>query len=237
MKTFLNDCKQTECMRLGVLFSGGKDSCLALFKTMKEVVCLISVISKNKESYMFHTPNIEITKMQAEAIGLPLIQKITEGKKEEELEDLRKAIEEAKETFKIEGIVTGAVESVYQSKRIQKICDELGLQCINPLWKKDQEELLKEIVENGFKVIISGIFAYPLDEKWLGRKIDKKTIKGLVELKEKYQISPAGEGGEIETTVLYAPFFKKRIEILDSEIKAKENSGVFVIKKARLLEK
>jgi ABC transporter with metal-binding/Fe-S-binding domain ATP-binding protein len=224
-------------MRLGVLFSGGKDSCLALFKTMKEVVCLISVISKNKESYMFHTPNIEITKMQAEAIGLPLIQKITEGKKEEELEDLRKAIEEAKETFKIEGIVTGAVESVYQSKRIQKICDELGLQCINPLWKKDQEELLKEIVENGFKVIISGIFAYPLDEKWLGRKIDKKTIKGLVELKEKYQISPAGEGGEIETTVLYAPFFKKRIEILDSEIKAKENSGVFVIKKARLLEK
>jgi predicted ATP pyrophosphatase (TIGR00289 family) len=113
-------------MRVGVLFSGGKDSTLALSKAMKEheVVCLITIISKNTESFMFHTPNIEITKLQAESIGLPLIQRITEGKKEEELEDLRKAVVEAKENYRIDGIVTGAVESVYQSKRIQKICDD-----------------------------------------------------------------------------------------------------------------
>jgi len=226
-------------MRVGVLFSGGKDSTLALSKAMKEheVVCLITIISKNTESFMFHTPNIEITKLQAESIGLPLIQRITEGKKEEELEDLRKAVVEAKENYRIDGIVTGAVESVYQSKRIQKICDDLDLQCINPLWRMDQEKLLEEIVENNFKVIISGIFAYPLDEKWLGKQIDKEMIKELVKLKEKYQVSPSGEGGEIETTVLDAPFFKKIIDILDFEIKAKENSGVFIIKKARPIEK
>ena len=226
-------------MRLGVLFSGGKDSTYALLKAMEKdsVVCLITILSKNKESYMFHTPNIEITSLQAGAIGLPLIQATTEGVKEEELKDLEEAIKSAKEKFKIEGLVTGAVESVYQSQRIKKICDNLGISCINPLWKKDQEGLLRELIKNKFKIIISGIFAYPLDDKWLGREIDEKAIKELVELRGKYHISPSGEGGEIETTVLDAPFFKKKIEILESSKIYKENSGVFVIKKARLTEK
>jgi ABC transporter with metal-binding/Fe-S-binding domain ATP-binding protein len=226
-------------MKLGVLFSGGKDSTYAFLKASEteKVVCLITVISKNKESYMFHTPNIEITELQAESIGLPLVRVISEGKKEEELQDLKKAIEEAKERFNIEGVVTGAIESVYQSGRIQRICNELNLHCFNPLWKKNQEKLLKEILDSKFKVIISGIFAYPLDKRWLGKELNESTIKELINLKEKYKISPAGEGGEIETTVLDAPFFKKRIEILDYEIKAEENSGVFIIKKARLVEK
>ena len=226
-------------MKLGVLFSGGKDSTYALLKANEigNVVCLITVVSKNKESYMFHTPNIEITKLQAEALGLPLIQAMSEGKKEEELQDLKKAIKEAKERFGIEGVVSGAIESAYQSERVKRICNELGLQCFNPLWKKDQEELLKEIVHNKFKVIISGVFAYPLDEKWLGKELDESVIKELVKIREKYKISPSGEGGEIETTVLDAPFFKKRIEVLDFETKAENNSGVFIIKNARLVEK
>ena len=103
-------------MRLGVLFSGGKDSTLALHLAADkvEVACLITVVSKNKESYMFHTPNIDITALQAEALGLPLVSVVTEGKKEEELVDLEKAIAEAQNKYQIDGIVTGAVESVYQ---------------------------------------------------------------------------------------------------------------------------
>ena len=226
-------------MKLAVLFSGGKDSTYALFKAMQkeEIACLISIISKNKESYMFHTPNINITKLQAEAIGIPLIQKVTEGVKEEELKDLKRAIEEAKKSFNIEGVVTGAVESVYQAERIQRICNDLDLWCFNPLWLRDQEELLRDIIKAGFKVIISGVFAYPMGKNWLGKEIDKKIINELVKLKEKYEISPSGEGGEIETTVLDAPFFKKKIEILDYKIETEENSGVFIIKKARLVKK
>lgn len=222
-----------------MLFSGGKDSCYALYKAQKtdEVACLISVISKNKESYMFHTPNISLTKLQAEAIGIPLIQKSTEGRKEDELKDLKSAIRDAIGTHKIEGIVTGAIESVYQAKRVQKICNELNIWCFNPLWMKDQKELLHELVNHGFNVIITGIFAYPLDEKWLGRKIDEKVIDELAVLEEKYQMNPAGEGGEIETTVIDAPFFKKRVEIIESDIKAEGNSGVLVIKKAKLVSK
>ncbi|MEW6295861.1 MAG: diphthine--ammonia ligase [Candidatus Diapherotrites archaeon] len=228
-------------MNVGVLFSGGKDSCYALFKAMQEkesmVVCLISIISRNPESFMFHTPNIWVTELQAQAIGLPLVKQETAGVKEEELKDLKKAIEKAKKKFKLEGIVTGAIESVYQSQRIQKICSELNLKCINPLWKKSQKQLLEELLENNFKVIISGIFAFPLNEKWLGRELDEWTVKELVGLQEKFKLSPSGEGGEIETTVLDTPFFKKRIEVIESEIKVKHNSGVFIIKKARLKEK
>jgi uncharacterized protein (TIGR00290 family) len=117
-----------------------------------DVVCLISILSKNPESYMFHTPNISLVRMQAEAAGIPLIEVETEGVKERELYDLEAAICMAKKAHNIDGIVTGAVESVYQSERIQRICSELDLYCFNPLWKKDQEELLREILREGFEV-------------------------------------------------------------------------------------
>jgi diphthine-ammonia ligase len=226
-------------MRLGVLFSGGKDSTLALHKAAEkeEVVCLITLVSENKESFMFHTPNIDITALQAEAMGLPLIKKATKGKPEEELKDLEEAIAQAVNCFKIEGVATGAVESAYQSKRIQSICDHLNISCISPLWKKNQKALLEELVAKGFKVIISGVFAYPLDESWLGKEVDNELIERLSLLGKEFGLSVAGEGGEIETTVLDAPLFKKKIEILDSTIEAKGNSGIFIIKKARLAPK
>ena len=226
-------------MRLGVLFSGGKDSTLALHKAAEkeEVVCLITLVSENKESFMFHTPNIDVTALQAEAMGLPLIKKVTAGKPEEELKDLEEAIAQAVNCFKIEGVVTGAVESAYQSKRIQSICDRLNISCISPLWKKNQKALLEELVAKGFKVIISGVFAYPLDESWLGKEIDNELIERLSLLGKEFGLSVSGEGGEIETTVLDAPLFKKKIEILDSAVEAKGNSGVFIIKRARLTPK
>lgn len=226
-------------MKLAVLFSGGKDSTLALLKAMEreEAVCLISVISRNKESYMFHTPNIELTELQAEAIGLPLIRRLTEGRKEEELHDLKQAIGQARETFDVEGVVTGAVESTYQAARIQRICHRLSLWCFNPLWKMSQQELLNEIVKKGFKVIVSGVFAYPLDKSWLGKEMDGEMIRRLVTLQTEYGISISGEGGEIETTVLDAPLFKRRIRLLDFAVESDGTSGVFHIKKARLTEK
>ena len=226
-------------MRLGVLFSGGKDSTLALHKAAEkeEVVCLITLVSENKESFMFHTPNIDITALQAEAMGLPLIRKVTAGKPEEELKDLEAAIAQAAKDFEIEGVATGAVESVYQATRIQQICNRLGVWCVNPLWKRNQKALLEEIVAEDFKAVISGVFAYPLDKKWLGKQIDEVMIDQLVALSEEYGLSPSGEGGEIETTVLDAPLFKKKIEIVDSEVEAQGNSGVFRIKQARLTEK
>jgi len=203
-------------MKLAVLFSGGKDSVYASYLAKQagdELVCLISIVSENQESYMFHTPNIEKTKRQAEVMNLPLIIQETKGEKEKELEDLREALEKAKQKYSIEGIVTGAIQSVYQKSRIEKICNELNLKCINPLWQKNELEYLQELVDNKFKVMVVGVFAYPLDQKWLGRIIDKDFIKEVQELNEKYKIHVAGEGGEFETFVLDCPMFSKELEI------------------------
>lgn len=226
-------------MKLGVLFSGGKDSTIALHETAKKnkIECLIILISENKESYMFHTPNIKITKLQAQALEIPTVYFDTKGKQEEELKDLELAISSAIENFKIEGIVTGAIASVYQSQRIQRICKKLQIKCINPLWKKNQKSILYKMVEDKYKVIISGVFAYPLNEKWLGRIIDNKIIEKLIDLNKKYGLSISGEGGEIETTVLDAPLFTKKIEITEYKIDAKNNCGVFTIKEAQLVKK
>jgi len=226
-------------MKLGLLFSGGKDSTLALHmaKEKEQVMCLITLLSRNPESYMFHTPNIDLTKLQAEALDIPLVAEPTEGKKEDELKDLENAISKAVTEFRIDGIVTGAVESVYQASRIQRICHSVGIWCFNPLWKKNQKALLEDLLRRRFDVLVSGVFAYPLDEKWLGKKLDTEMIQKLMSLQRQYGISPSGEGGEIETTVIDAPLFKKRVEIVDFEIEARGNSGVFKIKRARLVPK
>jgi len=216
-------------MRLGVLFSGGKDSTYAAWVARQqghELACLISVFSENKESFMFHTPAIEMTEGQAELIGLPLLVRRTKGEKEAELKDLEEAIETAREKYGIQGVVTGAVESVYQSSRIQRICDKLGIECLNPLWQKDQIELLEEMIENKFEVIIVGVFAYPLDKSWVGRRIDKKFIEEIKKLRAEYKISPAGEGGEFESFVIDCPLFKRRADVEIRNIRGRDNSWV-----------
>tara|TARA_Y100000034_G_scaffold121692_1_gene166256 strand:+ start:808 stop:1389 length:582 start_codon:yes stop_codon:yes gene_type:complete len=185
-------------MKLGVLFSGGKDSSLALYKAGK-VEVLITLDSKNKDSYMFHTPIDEVEKL-AEKLQIDLIKFKTEGEKEKELEDLKLAIKKAIDEYSIEGIVTGAVASTYQASRIQKICDELKIYCFNPLWQMDQEELLREAIKK-FKVRIVKVAAEGLDDSWVGREINEETIKELIKLKEKFKINVAGEGGEYESVV------------------------------------
>lgn len=226
-------------MKLGALFSGGKDSNYAIYKAMKEheVVCLIAIKSLNPESYMFHVPAFEHIEKQAEALGIPLLVVETKGVKEEELKDLQKAIEDAKEKYKIEGIITGAVASTYQASRIQKICDELNLKVFNPLWNINQMELLKDLIKDKFEVIITGIAAYPLDESWLGRKLDENMLKELEKLEKDYKINVAGEGGEFETLVIDSPIHKKRIELVETKKEYSDHHGVLKIIKIELNRK
>jgi diphthine-ammonia ligase len=220
-------------MKCGILFSGGKDSTYAVYLAKKlgyEIGCLISIYSKNKESYMFHTPSIKKTEEQAKLMGIPIVTWETEGKKELELKDLEKAIIIAIKEHKIEGIVTGAIQSVYQSVRIQKICNRLGIECFNPLWQKNEYEYLHELVNAKFKVIITGVFAYPFNEKWLGKEIDDRFINELEILNRKHKISMIGEGGEFETFVVDCPLFKKPMKIKSFKDSGEGNSWVRELK-------
>jgi ABC transporter with metal-binding/Fe-S-binding domain ATP-binding protein len=202
-------------MKIGILYSGGKDSNLTLLKLSKEeeVKVLISIIPKSVESYMFHFPNANLTKLQAEAIGLPTLTKTTKAEKEKELEDLKEALKEAKEKYEIEAIASGAIKSKYQKERIEKIARELNLKSIAPLWGMNEEEELKQVVENGIKAIITGVFAEEL-KGFLGKEIEE-VYDELLKLKGRINIS--GEGGEYETFVYDSPIFKKRIKIVEKE--------------------
>ena len=220
-------------MKTAVLFSGGKDSTMSAYLAKQqghELVCLISMISENPDSFMFHTQNIMLVKKQAEVMNLPLLIQPTEGKKEEELLDLERIIYDAIHQFKIEAVVTGALYSEYQKSRIQKICDLLGLKCINPLWHKDEFEYLSDLIKNKFKVIITSVAAHGLDDSWLGREIDEKFIEDIKELNKKYKVHPAGEGGEFETFVLNCPLFKRELKVIDKKISGERNSWRMEIK-------
>lgn len=219
-------------MNVAVLFSGGKDSTYAAYLAREhghKISVLITLISENPESYMFHTPSISQVKKQAEVMNIPLIIQKTKGKKEEELKDLECAIQRAKDEYEIKGVVTGTVESAYQASRIQKICDNLELDCFNPLWQKNQLELLGDLIKNNFEIIITGVFAYPLNREWLGRTIDTTFIQEVTTLYDKYNINPAGEGGEFETFVLNCPLFAKKLEIREKKISGKHNSWTMEI--------
>ncbi|MBS3075581.1 diphthine--ammonia ligase [Candidatus Pacearchaeota archaeon] len=201
-------------MKTGILFSGGKDSCYAAFLAKKEgyeISCLIAIESQNKESYMFHTPFIDKVFLQASLMNIPLVYLKTKGEKEKELSDLEKAIKIAIKKYKINGIITGAMESIYQASRVQKICNKLNIECFNPLWQKNAYVHWKDLLKNNFKVIIASVSADGLDKKWIGKEIDEKILEELKKLSEKYKFHLGFEGGEAETFVTFCPLFKAKI--------------------------
>ena len=226
-------------MNAAVLFSGGKDSTMALYYALEmkeDVKYLLSMKSRNDESYMFHVPNIHVTDLLAQALEIPIMSVETDGIKEEELKDLKAAFEKLKSSG-VECVYTGALYSQYQKSRIEKLGSEVGLEIISPYWHVDELEYMRKIVSLGFKIIISGVAAWGLDESWLGRVIDDDVIDELVKLNEKYYVDIAFEGGEAETLAIDGPIFKKKLKILKDRKEWHRDSGVYIIEDAVLEEK
>ncbi len=227
--------------KLGVLFSSGKDSTYAALMIKRqnyELSCLITIKSENQDSYMFHTPAIELAKLQAKAMEIPLILHKTKGEKEVELRDLKQALKLAKQKYGIEGIVTGALFSTYQRDRIERVADTLGLKIFSPLWHKSQEQEMQELLENGFEFILTSVAAEGLDKGWLNRKIDQKALEELKQIQLKNRMNMAFEGGEAESLVLDCPLFKKKLVIEKTEIvEESRNVARMIIQKAKLVSK
>ncbi len=239
-KYMLKNAAKITKLRLGTLFSGGKDSTFATYLATVfgwEVACLITLKSKNPNSFMFHTPNIDITSYQAEAMQLPLLTQETSGEKEDELGDLYTALKRAKQEYNINGIIVGALASDYQHERVNRVCEELQLKTFAPLWHKNQAQLLKEMIDLGFEISISSIAADGLGEKWLGRKLDMHAYNDLLTLHHRIGLHPAGEGGEYESIVLYCPFlFQKKLQITKAEkIMESEYVGTYQIHGVKLV--
>jgi ABC transporter with metal-binding/Fe-S-binding domain ATP-binding protein len=204
-------------MKAAVLFSGGKDSNLALQKAVEsgvEVGCLVNLKPAADDSFMFHKPCVDLTPLQAGRMGYRIISSEVSGVKEREVDEMKTVLS----ALDVDAVVSGAVESQYQKSRVDRVAGELGLKSIAPLWHMDGRRILDELLEREFKVMFVGVAAEGLGRGWLGRIITQETVDELMELNRRYSIHLAGEGGEYETLVLDGPLFKSGIKVSSYEI-------------------
>ncbi len=209
------------------LFSGGKDSSWALYRALEEglPVSRLVTVHPSEDSYMYHVPATELTALAAESVGLPLSEvdpgdlAATEAvdasaQGDAELEPLEAALVALAETEPggIAGLTAGAVESEFQTSRIEAMCERLGCALFAPLWRREPSMLAREMLDAGFEIHVVQVAAAGLDESWLGRTFDEEALTELEGLNERYGVHVLGEGGEFETLVVAGPHMDRRIE-------------------------
>jgi uncharacterized protein (TIGR00290 family) len=193
-------------------WSGGKESSLSCYRAMQNlgvrIDYLLNMASSDGRHSRSHGVSSHLLKLQAEAMGIPLVQKNTTWARYEE--EFKKAVL----NLKREGIqagVFGDIDLVEHREWVERVCKEIGIKPILPLWKEERENLLEEFIGVGFKAKICATRASFLSQDWLGREIDKKFIKDLGALGG---IDLCGEKGEYHTFVYDGPIFKKPVEFI-----------------------
>ena len=210
------------------LFSGGKDSSWALYRALEEGlnVSHLLTVHPGEDSYMYHVPETRLAGLAAESIGIPLVDVEPDdldagdvddagAQGDREIEPLEAALVELQSDLDdgLAGVIAGAVESEFQTSRIQKMCDRLGIDLFAPLWQRDPLELGREMLDAGFEIRIIQVAAHGLDESWLGRTLDADALAELVERNDEYGVHLLGEGGEFETFVTDGPHMDRPIEL------------------------
>ena len=225
-------------MKLASLFSGGKDSTYAIFLAKKlghTVDVLLTLYPHSNESHLLHHPNINFTSLQSESMKIPqLTGKIQSNNPKNEFEILNDLIICAKERYSIEGIVHGGILSNYQKENFSEACKNNKLEIHSPLWKKEPESYMKELLYENFEYIISTVSSDGLNNSWLGQTINETNLNELQKLQKKFNFNLNFEGGEAETFVTNCPLFEKPILILNSKTEWDGYRGRFEILEAKL---
>ena len=193
-----------------VSWTGGKDGCLSCHQAMSDgfnVTHLLNFRDAKKKGS--HTINPELLSAQMQAIGIPSIRADFISYEQE----FKKVVHELNDNgAAIEGAVFGHIRT--HDSLVYRICNDLGVKLIMPLWKRNSEQIISDLLEAGFDTIIVSVKAGLLGKEWLGRTIDRKFVSDL----RRYNsaIDPCGEDGEFHTFVIDGPLFKRRLEIVDS---------------------
>jgi diphthine-ammonia ligase len=230
------------------LFSGGKDSSWALYQALERDLAVARLVTVHPEgdSYMYHVPATHIATLAAESIGIPLVdvepdefdaQDATDSgaQGDAELEPLELTLRELDGELPrgVTGITAGAVESEYQTARIEAMADRLDADLFAPLWQREPIALGQAMLDAGFEIVIVRVAAAGLDESWLGRRLDEATLAELADLQAEYGVHPLGEGGEYETLVTDGPHMDRPIRV-ESETEWDGTRGTLVIEDAWL---
>jgi len=196
-------------------WSGGKDSCFACYKALQagyKVTHLVNFISKEYKRVSFHGIDGRLIKAQSELARIPLYQKeTTPDNYESEFKDAVRSLEH----YGIKGMVFGDLYLEEHRQWVERVCKELGIEAVEPLWERNTEELMQDIIDNGFQaVVVSGQEKF-IDRELIGRTINKDFLEYL---KAKPDVDICGENGEYHTFVVSGPLFRGRIEITEEEV-------------------
>ncbi|MGB5100026.1 MAG: diphthine--ammonia ligase [Methanothrix sp.] len=199
-----------------VSWTGGKDGCLSCYKTMNDGYRIAHLLHfTNQKKTGSHELNSALIQAQAEALGLPLMQRNFQSYEEE----FKKAALELRSHGEgFDAAVFGHIET--HKPLVDRICNDLDIDLLLPLWKQNSEKIVNEIINDGFEVILVSVRDGFLGKEWLGRRIDDKFIADL--RKANSTVDPCGENGEFHTLVLDGPIFKKKIIITRSDPLHKE---------------
>ena len=205
----MNKMKMKEKMKVFSSWSGGKESCLACYKALSEgfdVSYLLNFVSEDGTRSRAHGISSDLIALQAKAIGIPIIQVKSswegyEAKFKEAVEELKKK--------RVKGGVFGDMDLQEHKEWVDRVCSEVEVASIEPLWGNDPNEILNEFVNAGFKAIVIKVKADWFGKEWLGRELNEQFIKDLPE-----EIHPCGEHGEYHTFVYDGPIFKKPVEFI-----------------------
>lgn len=199
-------------MKVFVSWSGGKDSSLALYRALKagfKVGFLFNILNEEGLRSRGHGLRKEVIDAQAKAIGIPIVygKASWEGYEEE----FKRVIKELK-NMGIEGGVFGDIDFQEHRDWVEKVCGEVGLKAIEPLWNQKYETLLTEFIDIGFKAFIISVKAELIDPEWVGQPLNWEFIEFL----RSREIDLCGENGEYHTLITYGPIFKQRLKIIES---------------------
>ena len=216
-------------MKVVASWSGGKDSCFATYKAIQEGfnVSQLLIMMSNKGTSNFHMISSELLDAQSQAIGVPIVKQITTPDTYEQ--DFKKALAQMKAKG-MDGLVTGDIYDValHEAGWLDRICEEVGLKLIKPLWHRDTQQVLNEFINEGFKATVVRVKNELLDMEWLGREVNKEFYNDLLKLGT---VDPCGERGEYHTFVTDGPLLKKQIKILESKKTTLNGYGRFEIKR------
>jgi len=221
----------TDKGRVVISWTGGKDGCYACYEAMAEGYQVTHLLNfRNIKKIGSHEINPEIIQAQSEAIGIPLVQRDFFSY---EQEFKRVVLDLRAGGARIDGAVFGHIET--HKMLVDRICHDLNIDLLLPLWKQDSKKILTEIIDSGFEVFVVSIKEGLLGKEWLGRRIDEKFISDLSNLSE--SIDPCGENGEFHTLVTDGPIFKKKIILSRSERVLREGYWILNIIEFAFLEK
>ena len=199
-------------MKAFISWSGGKESSLACYKAMEslEISYLLNMISEDGKHSRSHGIDSMLLKVQSEAIGIPIIQRKTTWQSYEQ--EFKKAVSEFKKG-NIEAGVFGDIDLEEHREWVERVCEELDIEAILPLWGKTRAEVVGEFIDSGFEAVVVATKAELLGPEWLGRRIDGKFVRDMENLRN---VDLCGESGEYHTFVTNGPIFEKRVNILET---------------------